>query len=229
MPLSAEKSKVLALPSISKGKHNYGLNEVSLDFVQKVRDLGFIITHNLSFDDHISEITRKAARKTHNLFRALKTKDPLVLIKAYKTYIRPILEYGTSVYSPHKKILIRTLEKVQNDFTRKLMLRVHGFNYSRIPISSERNKFLGLRTLDLRRKRNDLILLFKILHGLVRIDKGKLFSFQVSATRGDCLKIVLTRPRSNLRFYFFCHRAASEYNKISKRLNIPNSIDYLRE
>lgn len=71
----------------------------------------------MSFDYHINEISGNLHVKP---FRALKTRIPLVLIKALKGYICLILGYTTSIYSPQKKILIRALEKF-NDFTREIM------------------------------------------------------------------------------------------------------------
>lgn len=58
------------------------------------------------------------------------------LTMAYTTYIRPIIESGSIVFNPYKKKDINVLEKMQNNFTRKLLVRVGGFHYSRIPRST---------------------------------------------------------------------------------------------
>jgi hypothetical protein len=42
-------------------------------------------------------------------------------VLAYKTYIRPILEYATEVYNPYLKTLIKRLEKPQRTFTKKIL------------------------------------------------------------------------------------------------------------
>ena len=41
------------------------------------------------------------------------TRDPAVLMMAFNTYVRPILEYATVVWSPFLKKNIRKLEVVQ--------------------------------------------------------------------------------------------------------------------
>ena len=84
-------------------------------------------------------IAQKACKAMHNLFRALTTKKPQVLLQAFESYVRPIMEYGTVVFNPHKKTTSDKLEKVQNAFTRRLLTRVIGFIYDEIPSWKERN------------------------------------------------------------------------------------------
>jgi len=43
-----------------------------------------------------------------------------LLLKAYITYVRPILEYCSPVWSPRLKYLINKTESVQNFFTKRL-------------------------------------------------------------------------------------------------------------
>jgi len=44
------------------------------------------------------------------------TRDPAVLMRAFNTYVRPILEYATIVWSPVLKQDIRKLDSVQKGF-----------------------------------------------------------------------------------------------------------------
>ena len=69
------------------------LKSSALDTVEKIVDLGFLIKGDLSFDDHCKAIALRANRLTYNIFRALSTNNPIVLIKAFKTYVRLILEH----------------------------------------------------------------------------------------------------------------------------------------
>lgn len=47
----------------------------------------------------------------------------------YKTYVGPLVENETSVFSPYNKKDIFLIEKVQNYCTRKLVIRYNGFFY----------------------------------------------------------------------------------------------------
>ncbi|EYC30086.1 hypothetical protein Y032_0005g2442 [Ancylostoma ceylanicum] len=218
LPLSSEKTEVLHL-----GPHNinhvYTISDTSITSVEEVVDLGFLITKNLSFDKHCERVANKAMRIVHNIFRGLITRNSAVLLKAYKAYVRPILEYGTPVFSPFTCKSIKRLERVQNTFTRRLMIRTIGFHYDQIPSSDERNLNLGLSTLSFRRKINDLLLLHKILYGKCGLEPQDLFSLRASNTRGGTIKYRLRKARLNCRRYFFVNRTV--FDKIRKNHQIP--------
>lgn len=146
LPLAIGKCHVLPICN-GPFKASYHIGGKNLECVKEVRDLGFLITDNLCFTPHYRSIVNKATARTYNLFKALKSKDPKILIRAYKTYIRPIVESGTTVFNPHLKKDIRFLESVQNNFTRKLMLRCSGVDYRFIPNGDSRSKLLGLSTV----------------------------------------------------------------------------------
>ena len=65
-----------------------------------VRDIGVEIDPGLKFDSHINKIVAKAYGRVGTLFRGFTTRNPSILRKAYVTYIRPILEYASNVWSP---------------------------------------------------------------------------------------------------------------------------------
>jgi len=48
---------------------------------------------------------------------------PVVLTKAFVTYVRPILEYCTSVWSPHTVSNINKIESCQRWFTKRIKER----------------------------------------------------------------------------------------------------------
>ena len=88
----------------------------------------------------------------------------------YKTLVRPILEYGSSVWDPYTQGLQEELEKVQNRAARFVTM-----NYTR-----EEGSMTGIleqlkwESLKKRRKDNRLILLYKGLKGKARIPTGDL-------------------------------------------------------
>ena len=75
----------------------------------------------------------------------------------FKTYVRNILEYATVVYSPHYTYLILLLENVQLYFTKRLT-GLWDINYK------EQLKICNLEKLETRRIKNNLILVYKLLH-----------------------------------------------------------------
>ena len=69
-------------------------------------------------------------------------------------------------------------------------------------------------TLEERRRRYDLIEMFKIMKGIYKVDKTKLFEINKDSTRGHNLKIRKKQCRLNLRKYFFTQRIVNDWNKL---------------
>ena len=92
----------------------------------------------------------------------MKTKNIWTLLKLYTTYVRPKLEYNSSVWSPYLKQDIVKLEAVQRSYTKKAFLRCS------ISFSSYHDRLskLSLQTLEYRRLVYDLVYLFKIIRGM---------------------------------------------------------------
>ena len=87
-----------------------------------VKDLGVTVDVSLKFADHINSITAKALRRVGLLFKCLITRDHNILVKAFNSYVRPVLEYAnaSSIWSPTQIGLINRLESVQRRFTKRL-------------------------------------------------------------------------------------------------------------
>jgi len=64
----------------------------------------------LNFNRHISDIAHKAHVRASLILRTFVTRDPIVLTKAFITYVRPVLEYCTSVWSPHTQCSINKID-----------------------------------------------------------------------------------------------------------------------
>jgi len=78
------------------------------------------------------------------------SKNRNILVKAYITYIRPLLEYAACIWSPYQLDDIAKIESVQRRFTKRLP-GLSNISYS------DRLAVLGLRSLQLRRLHQDLI------------------------------------------------------------------------
>jgi len=71
-----------------------------------VSDLGVTIVKNLCFSEHIANITSRAHQRANLIHRCFISKNTDLLVRAFKTYVRPMLEYNSPVWSPLlKKIL----------------------------------------------------------------------------------------------------------------------------
>ena len=88
--------------------------------VESARDLGVIVDSLLSFDGHVDSIVNRAYIRIGILFKGFVTRDVHVLKQAYVTFIRPILEYASMVWSHYKLKHINAIEKIQRHFSRRI-------------------------------------------------------------------------------------------------------------
>ena len=98
----------------------YCIENCILPPVLSCRDLGVIVSSDLSYREHINAIVQKAHQRANMILKCFVCKDIKVLVRAYHTYVRPILEYNSVVWSPILKCEIDALERVQRRFTKRL-------------------------------------------------------------------------------------------------------------
>ena len=99
---------------LNKIQASFTLEGAVLENVDNIKYLGVTITSDLKWNTHISNICTKANRTLGFLRRTLFSCPQNVEEAAYKGMVRPILEYGSSVWDPHPDKLQEELEKVQN-------------------------------------------------------------------------------------------------------------------
>ena len=135
--------------------------------------------------------------------------DAGMFISLYKSIVRPILEYGNCIWNPIYKGQSVKIENVQRRAT-KLIPDLINLSYQ------ERLKYLNIPSLKYRRKRGDLIQIFKIVHGIDNISTSLFFTFsQNSNTRGDKYKIFVNRYQSNIRQHTLIRRSVHDWNNLS--------------
>jgi len=149
---------------------DYYINGFKLSSERIVTDLGVQIDSNMRFNNHINSICSKAYSRIRMLFRGFASCNPELLVKAYKVYVLPLLEYCTVIWSPWQIGLINAVENVQRYFTRRLFWPVERPYYERLAI-------LDLELLEIRRLKLDLYYCFKIFNNLTCIDRTQYFTF----------------------------------------------------
>ena len=98
----------------NKIQASYTLEGTVLENVDNIKYLGVTITFDLRWNTHVSNICTKANRTLGFLGQTLFSCPQDVKEAAFKGMVRPILEYGSSVWDPYTDKLQEELEKVQN-------------------------------------------------------------------------------------------------------------------
>ena len=184
LALAPSKCEHLALSRTSHSLHNissslnqkFFIDSHEVNTVSRVRDLGIIISSDLKWASHISHIHHIASVRVFHILRAFSSRVVWTLLRAFTAYVRPILEYNSSVWSPYLKKDIILLESIQKKFTRNICVRC---NISFESYTDRLNK-LNLKSLEYRRIVNDLTLLYKICHGLSDLSFSDFFVYQSS-------------------------------------------------
>ena len=99
LPLNKSKCEVLHI-----GKNNphlpYYIKDHKLNVVESHLDLGVLINSELSWTDHIFKQVKKANRTAYFIRRSFHKVNYIAMSKAFKIYVRPILEFASTIWHP---------------------------------------------------------------------------------------------------------------------------------
>jgi len=73
----------------------------------------------LKFDAHVNNIAMRAHNIANLIHKCFVSKDSPTLMKAFLVYVTPVLEYASCVWSPQSVGLIKKIESVQRQFTKR--------------------------------------------------------------------------------------------------------------
>jgi len=196
MQFHPDKCNVL---SITRKKHpikyNYILHNQVLQHVTSVKYLGITFNSDLTFGEHITNITNKANSTIGFLRRNLNIGSMHMKTLAYQSLVRPRIEYACTVWDPHTKQDIQRLEMVQRRAARFVSNRYR--NRSSVGDMLERLEWPSLQD---RRRVARLTMIYRIDRQLVAISNGRLVpprrftrhmhpnSFQVPISNSDFRK-----------------------------------------
>ena len=131
------------------------LSCTSFERVYYFKYLGLILSCNLSWSRHITTIIKRAKRLIGLIYRQFHSlSSSKTLLSLYTTIVRPVLEYGSSIWDPASTSLSSSLESVQH-FALKMILKSWSTPYTDL-LSS-----LNLSTLEHRRQRAKIMMFLK--------------------------------------------------------------------
>ena len=131
--------------------------------------------------------------------------------------VRPVLDYVDVIWNKDDIKLIRMAKKVQRRAT-KLIPEISNLTYG------ERLKSLKLTSLKYRRRRGDIIQLYRLIHGFSRSTITiPLFNNTSNAvTRGHSLK--LEKQRNLIKQTTIFHRTIDDWNGLNEEIVNAKSV-----
>lgn len=209
---------------------DYFMGNQRLEVIHSERDLGVITSSSLKVGEQCQQAYARANKMLGLVSRVIRHRDPALLLRLYKSLVRPHLEYAVSSWSPHYVKDKALLERVQHRFTR-LFENLRELEYQ------DRLTALNLWSLEERRNRADLIEVFKMAHGHTNVALEEFFRLAESgSTRGHTLKLLKGQCKRDIRLHFFSHRVVNRWNQLPQEavsacsVNVfKNKLDKLRK
>jgi hypothetical protein len=214
LQFNTKKCKVMHLGH-GNSRHQYTMAGNVLEVTECEKDLGVYVDPSLHFSQHCQKAAKKANSMLGLIRRSFSYLDREMVHQLYKGLVRPHLEYANAAWSPQYKKDVNTLENVQRRATR-LVPELRNLEYE------DRLKALNLHSLVYRRRRGDLIEVFKYKNGMYKDKDGSTNELLppkgYDATRGNVHKLEKQEGRLELRKNFFSLRVHDAWN------HLPNSI-----
>ena len=173
-----------------------------------------IISKDLKWEHHINDITNKGNKVLGFLRRNLKICSQRVKELAYKTFVRPTVEYACTVWDPHVQQEINKLESVQRRAARFVLRRYH-----QTASPSEMIRELKWPSLQKRRKVARLTMLFKIQNDIVsaRNIKNDIKTAPTRRRRTNSKQYTLPQCKTDYRLNSFLPRTLKEWNELPEQ------------
>jgi len=211
---------------IGKQEYNmrrYGTNEREVLKESEVeKDLGIWVDNKLKFSVHAVKVVNKANQILGMIRRSFTHLDAQTMKLLFCALVRPHLEYGNVVWHPSLRKDTELLESVQHRATRM----VPGF--SKLSYE-ERLRKLRLPSLEYRRKRGDMIEVYKYLHGIYSVDCTTLLPLEDRkegmVTRGHELKLQKRSVNGRLRLNGFGLRTVNRWNLLPQDIVMADTIN----
>ena len=230
MEFNGKKCKVLHFghdnPRYSYTLGGYAPGGVVLENVAIEKDIGVMIHESLKPSQQCFKAAAKGNQILGQITKSFHYRDKDTWIPLYKTYVRHHLEFSCQAWSPWLQKDIDVLEKVQM----KTVDRVVGLKGKTYQQKLKEVKLLSLCD---RRKRGDLIQVWKKLHGKSLMNESihQLASINPRFTRRTNKPFNLAKPhgRLDIRRNFYSVRVVDEWNKLPTSIQNAATVDQFKE
>lgn len=151
---------------IPTAPRTYVICDEPVPTVTFLRDLGVICDSELNFRSHIDNLICRANSALGYVKRWSKEfSNPYVTKSLYFTFVRPILEYASQVWSPYHDTHSYRIEGVQRRFIRFALRGLPWPDRYNLPPYEHRLNLLNMQSLEKRRKVADILFVHQLLAG----------------------------------------------------------------
>lgn len=221
MLLNVSKCNVLYLGK-RNARRKYTLGSVQLQASECERDLGVMIDADMSFSSHVNSVRQKSYFMINSLFRVLNIRNKNTLTKLFTQFVRPTIEYCSSVYFPRHLKNLNKIEQIQRYFTRRLYN-----NSENRPVYAHRLRKLGLDSLEFRFIQHDLTTLYKLKSKHLLIP-GVELPYSINPHSQRASRFVVPRCRTHFANSFFLSRSIKYCNMLPGSIQNQKSLSLFK-
>lgn len=231
MLLNLSKCKKMSFNRGTVTQTSYEISEIVLENVSSFCDLGITLDSKLNFNLHIDAVVSKSSNVLGFIKRwSREFDDPYLSKRLFTSLVRPILEYGSLVWSPYYSCHVNRIESVQKQFL-LFALRNLAWNPDiNLPPYLHRLALINLPTLERRRIMLGICFVVKLING--EINSPDLTSklnfnvpFRVSRHFSPlCLPVIKYNYEELNPIYKLC----KNFNKVSNLISITDSIESIK-
>ena len=197
--------------------HFYQLNSEFLKEVKDAKYLGLTLTNDMNWSPHITSVASKAHQRLGFLKRNLRGAPYKYRELAYKSLVRPQMEYCCTIWDPTKTTDSDKLERVQRQSARW----ARG-QYGIISVT-DLLKDLKWTSLSERRKDQRLALMYQILHSNIAVPPEENYITRTNRpARGALNQTKLNRPIASYKASPLWH--STVFRTIPEWNNLPASV-----
>ena len=194
-------------------KKDYILHGHRLEHITSAKYLGVRLTSDMKWTQHINNICAKANSTIGFLKRNININNRDIKEKAYKSLVRPTVEYASAAWNPHQKTDVQKIEMVQRRAARFVQNRYH--NTSSV---TEMLEQLEWQTLEERRKIASLSIMYKMMNDKLNIDvTGKLKPQERPSRNSNSRALQIPSCRTTVRKESFYPRNIKEWKRLAHR------------
>lgn len=223
LPFNVGKCKCLHIGN-SNPCWKYKMDGRCLEDVDEEKDLGVMIDKELKFHRQTALAVKKANMALGLVKKSFAFLDDQTLPLLFKPLVRSHLEYGNVIWGPFYKGDSQHVERIQRRATKG----VPGLGA--LPYD-ERLRRLKLPSLQHRRRRGDMIMVYKIITGKVNLNRNDFFTFAPNQTnRGSHdFKLMKKKAIKDVRRNTFSTRVIDDWNNLPKSVVNAQSTDEFKQ
>jgi len=149
-----------------KHDFDYTIDSKKIERVKVIKDLGVILDEKLNFEAHIELITAKARSLLGWIKRfGREFEDPWTIKRLFFTFVIPVIEYASQIWTPHTAEKIARIESIQKQFLLYALRKLKWSDGFIRPKYEHRLLFFQMITLEERRKIAQIALVHNVIRG----------------------------------------------------------------